>query len=183
MVAAWDILCFLNVFKNIDLSGVQHSHSAQGNDVNIQTGTMLRKLLNLKTTLLALEITFIFCFFIGMFWNPPVTTKLYDQNHHFYINRGYPVAWAGVSAADKTVEFPIVKASFLTMKLPDGSKWTKIIDLRIFFPLFITVFLISYILSFFFVKASKKNKNLNIILIPISLTLLLECIFFYFFSL
>lgn len=143
---------------------------------------MLKKILNLKAGVLAFEISFIFCFFIGIFWNPPITNELFDQNHRFYINRGYPVAWAGISAVDKSVEFPIIKMPFLTKELNiDGSKWTKIIDLRIFIPLFLTSFLISYILTFIFAKASEENKAFNIIIVPAYFILLVICIFVYFF--
>lgn len=143
---------------------------------------MLKKILNLKAGILAFEISFIFCFFIGIFWNPPIATELFDQNHKFYINRGYPTAWAGVSAADRKVEIPIIKMPFLTRELVfDGSKWTKIIDLRIFAPLFIKTFLISYAFTFIFVKASEENKAFNIALIPAYYILLTICTFVYFF--
>lgn len=143
---------------------------------------MLKRALNLKAGILAFEISFIFCFFIGIFWNPPITSELFDQNHRFYINRGYPTAWAGVSAVDKNVEFPIIKMPFLTRELIfDGSKWTKIIDLRIFIPLFITIFLISYAFAFIFAKASEENKAFNIILIPAYFILFTISIFVYFF--
>lgn len=143
---------------------------------------MLKKILNLRAGILAFEISFIFCFFIGIFWNPPIVTELSDQNHRFYLNRGYPMAWAGVSAADKKVEFPIIKMPFLTRELVfDGSKWTKIIDLRIFVPLFIKIFLISYALTFIFVKAGEENQAFNIVLIPAYYILLAICIFMYFF--
>lgn len=143
---------------------------------------MFKKILNFKAGILAFEISFILCFFIGIFWNPPITTELFDQNRRFYINRGYPIAWAGVSAADKAVEFPIIKLPFLTETMSeDGSKWTKIIDFRIFFPLFITIFLISYVFTFIFVKASEENKAFNIILVPAYFILLTICISVYFF--
>jgi hypothetical protein len=143
---------------------------------------MFKKLWNWKAVVLAFEIAFIFCFFVGIFYNPPIITKLYDIKHQFYINRGYPVAWAGTSAINKAVEFPIIKAPFLMMKSwADESKWSKIIDLRIFIPLFMTALLISYTASFPFAKASEENKNLNFILFPTYFILLIGCIFFYFF--
>ena len=131
---------------------------------------------------MALEISFIFCFFMGVFWNPPITVEKYDQKHQYYINRGYPKAWAGVSASDKDVEFPIIRAPFIISREPfEGKEFNKIIDLRIFLPLFITVFLVVYMFAFFFGKASDENRSLNVILIPIYLILFLACIFFYFF--
>lgn len=143
---------------------------------------MFKRLLNFKATLLALEIAFIFCFFVGIFWNPPITTELFDSHHRFYINRGYPTAWAGVSAIDKTVKFPIIKAPFLVREIwEDRSKWAKIIDLRIFIPLFLITFLISYLPSFIIVKAVEENKSLNFILIPLYFVLFLACIFLYVF--
>ena len=143
---------------------------------------MFKKLWNWKAAILAFEVAFVFCFFVGRFWNPPIITKLYDSKHQFYINRGYPVAWAGTSAINKVVEFPIVKAPFLIKELRiNGSKWEKIIDLRIFIPLFMTVLLISYAVSFPLAKVSEENKNFSFILFPTYFILLISCIFFYFF--
>lgn len=142
----------------------------------------IEKLLIIKGGILALELAFIFCFFIGIFWNPPIATEVYDQNHRFYINRGYPIAWAGTSATDKNVELPYIKAPLLTQKLSiDGSEWNKVIDLKIFTPLFISAFLVFYLLSFPFAKASDENKSLNMVLIPSYVVLALLCIFVYFF--
>lgn len=143
---------------------------------------MFKNLFNFKALLLALEIALAICFFSGIFWNPPITEEVFDSNHRYYLNRGYPKAWAGVSAIDKTVEFPIMKAPFLIRELgEDGSKWTKIIDLRIFLPLLLIVFLVAYLPSFLIAKASEENKSLNFILIPSYFIFLLACIFFYFF--
>lgn len=143
---------------------------------------MFKKLFDFKATLLAFEIAFAFSLFLGIFWNPPITEELFDKNHRYYINRGYPKAWAGVSAIDKEVEFPIIEVPFLVREMrEDGSKWVKIIDLRIFFPLFITIFLVAYLPSYIIAKASEENKSLNYISIPTYIVFLLACIFFYFF--
>jgi len=142
---------------------------------------MLKRFLNSKTLFIALETAFIFCFFTGIFWNPPIIIKQYDYNHRFYINRGYPVAWAGVSSIDKEVEFPIIKAPFLARDLFDNSRWVKIIDLRVFAPLFTGLFLISYILLFFVTEIIERSRYKNTILIPIYFILSLACVFFYYF--
>lgn len=143
---------------------------------------MFKKIFNFKASILAFEISFIFLFFIGIFWNPPIITERFDQRHQLYVNRGYPKAWAGISAIDKDVEFPIIRAPLITSREPfEGKEFNKIIDLTIFLPLFITTFLIVYIFTFFFGKASDENKSLNIILIPIYLIMFLACIFVYFF--
>lgn len=146
---------------------------------------MKRKLLSLKASILAFEIAFIFCFFIGIFWNTSTASskivETYDENHRFYINRGYPIAWAGTSALDKKVDFPIIKVPFVTRILrDDGSKWNKIIDLKVFLPLFASVFLISYIFTFLFINTIKKSRYLKYILFPIYTVLLLLGIFVYF---
>lgn len=143
---------------------------------------MFKKILNFKAGILAFEISFVFCFFLSIFWNPPITTELFDQNYRFYINRGYPKAWAGVSMENKSVAFPVIKMPFSTRELvSNGSRWTKIIDLSIFLPLFLAVFLLSYPVTFVFAKASEENKALNIILIPSCVILAFACIFFYFY--
>lgn len=141
-----------------------------------------KTLLNFKAGALAFGISFVFCFFIGIFWNPPITTQVYDQNHRFYINRGYPAAWAGVSQANKSVELPFIKAPFLTRKLwIDDSSWVKVIDLRVFTPLFAAAFIIAYLVAFPFAKASEENKSFNIILIPSYILVFLLSVFVYFF--
>ena len=143
---------------------------------------MLKKIFNLKAAILAFEISFILCFFISIFFNSSITIEKFDQKYHYYVNRGYPKAWAGVSALNKDVEFPIVKAPFITSRESfEGKEFNKIIDLRIFLPLFISVFLVVYPFAFFFGKASDENRSLNIILVPTYLILFLGCIFVYFF--
>lgn len=104
-------------------------------------------------------------------------TELYDNSHYFYINRGYPTPWSGVSGINKVVDFQIIKAPFLITYYPN---YVKIIDLGIFIPLFIKTLLISYIFSFFFVKVIERKKYVKLILIPTYLVLLFACIFFYF---
>jgi hypothetical protein len=101
---------------------------------------MFKRFWNLKIFVLAIQLAFILCFFTGIFWSSSgiynsARNEVYDTYHWLYINRGLPTAWAGVSMTDKIVEFPIVKAPFLTQKTSEGtSVWSKIIDLKIFVP-------------------------------------------------
>lgn len=139
-----------------------------------------KKLWDLKAFILALQISFIFCFFIGIFWNHPVRVEVFNENSRYYINRGYPISWAGVSKPSLPVDFPIIKAPFLISQI-EGDSYAKIIDLSIFLPLFLAVLLIAYPITFVFSKASDDNKALNIILIPSYIFLTLVCIFFYFY--
>ncbi len=108
--------------------------------------------------------------------NSPFTEK-YDNNYYFYINRGYPTPWSGVSAINKELEFPIIKAPFLVTYY---SNYVKIINLKVFIPLFIKTMLISYIFSFFFIKAIEGKKYIKFILIPIYFILFVVSIFTYF---
>lgn len=139
-----------------------------------------KKFWNLKAFILAFQIAFIFCFFIGIFWNHPVRVEVFNENSWYYINRGYPISWAGVSKPFLSVDPPIIKAPFLTSEIY-GDTYDKIIDLSIFLPLFLGVLLVAYPITFVFSKAAEENKSFNIILVPSFILLALGCIFFYFF--
>jgi len=103
----------------------------------------LKLLLRPLALVIALEVTFIICFFTGTFWNPPVRIELFDPLHRYYINRGYPKSWTGVSRDDKTVSLPFVKMPY-TGTWMDGVLWVKIIDMRVFVFLFIALFIVAY---------------------------------------
>lgn len=139
---------------------------------------MYRKFWNIKAFIIAFQISFIFCFFIGIFNNSMNTAPTIMKNKWFWINRGYPVAWSGVTLPNLSVDFPLIKAPLLTR---EGDYWAKIIDLRIFLPLFLTVLAIAYCVIFVFFKIVEENKFFRTILIPIYVLLTLGCIFFYFF--
>jgi hypothetical protein len=131
-----------------------------------------------KLIILAFELSFIFCFFLGIFGSTENPIHLYNDNHSFYLNRGYPNSWAGVSVANKQVDYPIIKAPFIQIKLQeDGSIVNKIIDLRLFLPFFIITLIIFYILLWSFSRFVKFNK---ISFVIISGFLLILCLFFYF---
>lgn len=137
---------------------------------------------NVKALILAFGSTFLFSFFIGTFWNPQITTQVYDLDHRFYINRGYPVAWAGISDASKNVELPFVKMPFLKRNLSiDDSEWVKIIDLGVFIQLFTTFFIVAYLIAFPLAKAGEENGIFNLLLVISYIILFPLCFFVYFF--
>lgn len=147
---------------------------------------MLKKFWDLKSVILAFEVAFIFCFFVGIFHNRSAKqsnySQVFNERSWYYINRGLTIPWSGVSLENKLVDFPIIKAPFLVIKDPwfGIKKFNKIIDLGIITPLFVTLFLISYIFVFFFRKAFDENKNLNKILISIIIVFIPISIFLYF---
>lgn len=122
---------------------------------------MVRKIWNIKAAILAFEIAFFFCFFLGIFVNSGKESswiERYEGQYHYYINRGYPIPWAGISASDKRVDLPVVKAPFVTYS---RAKIYKIIDLSIFLPFFVVSFLFFYCLpSYIFARATDENKKL-----------------------
>lgn len=138
---------------------------------------------NIKGAILAFEIAFIICFFSGIFWNGGGLARqegVFNQNSWYYINRGVPWPWAGVSVIDKSVNFPIIKAPLIKKDL-NGNNYNKIIDLSVFLPLFIILFLISYCFTYIFGKASSENKGMNILLVPILFMFFFFGILIYFF--
>src|SRR3989338_9957788 len=153
---------------------------------------MLNNKLDIKTFVLAIEVSFFFCFFLSIFYNRllinqsykydlPLSREKGSAQRHFYINRGYPIAWAGVSAINKNVEFPLVKAPFIVSKLSiDGSKWSKIIDLKVFIPTFMAMLVIFYRLLLPITKKINAIRHSFFLLAPIYLILLAACKFVYF---
>lgn len=140
----------------------------------------LKKFWNLRAFILAFQIAFVFCFFIGIFWNHPVRVEVFNDNRWYYLNRGYPVSWAGVSKPSLSVDFSVIKAPFLTNGIY-GDTYDKIIDLSIFIPFFLAILFLTYPIGFVLSKAAEENKSFNIVLIPVLIVLTLGCIFFYFF--
>lgn len=137
-----------------------------------------KKFWNLKAFVVAFQISFIFCFFIGIFNNSINTAPTIYKNRWFWINRGYPVAWSGVTLPKLSVDFPLIKAPFLTR---EGDSWAKIIDLKIFLPLFIAVLVVAYPFIFVSFKAEENNESFNLILISGYILLTFACIYFYVF--
>jgi hypothetical protein len=135
---------------------------------------------DLRAFILSFEMAFVFCFFIGIFWNPPVRMEVFNERSWYYINRGYPISWAGVSKPNRTVNFPIIRAPFLTNEISQD-KYDKIIDLRVFIPLFIAILLGSYVIAFIFSYFAKKNKFINLILVSNIVILIFISIYSYFF--
>lgn len=150
---------------------------------------MIKKFWNLKTAILAFEIAFILCFINGVFWDnipswkQPSSNQKFNETSWYYLNRGlFPKSWAGISVADKTVEFPIIKMPLLTItENYSGIKFNKIINLEKFTGLFLITFLIMYLLTYPLGRASDENKSLNYFLIPMIGILFLLMIFVYFF--
>lgn len=143
---------------------------------------MFRKLWRFKASILAFEMTFIICFFTGIFWSR-ISLEVYNNDSWYYINRGIPFSWAGTSLLNKKVDFPVIKAPFLVVKdsFIDNIDHAKIINLGVFIPLFIVYFTVFYIPSFIMTKAAGENKQWNFILYPMYGVMLIGCILVYFF--
>lgn len=141
---------------------------------------MVKKLFSRKATILTLGIAFIICFFLGSFANAPKTMdQSFDGKYWYYINRGYPVAWAGIALTNSQIEFPLVKMPFLTRN-NDGKEFVKIIDLKIFTPLLLITFFLSYLPAFIFAKAVNENKHLLIFFVIVNVIVLAIALFIYF---
>jgi hypothetical protein len=134
---------------------------------------------NIHVFVLAFLITFIFSFFIGIFVSP-VRIQVFGEDQWYYINRGYPTSWAGVSKVHLPVEPPIVKAPFISAEIM-GDTYHKIIDLRVFLPFFLAVLLFAYPLTFAVYKFIEESRYSHIVLKVLYVGLTLACIFFYFF--
>lgn len=142
---------------------------------------MLKHLFQAHAAILALIISLTIVFFVGCFANPPVNMDAsFSGKYWYYINRGYPLAWAGVSLAGTKIDFPLVKMPFLSADDGRGTALVKIIDLSGFMPIFLGVFLISYIPSFILAKAVDENKNLLPFLIGLDIFITAIGIFIYF---
>lgn len=110
-----------------------------------------------KTFIFAFELTFVFCFLLGIFWQTPPRLQEFNSRHWYFINRGYPIPWAGQSLSDLPVTPPLVKLPFLRYVSADGNH-SKIIDLWIFTPLFVSIFLAVFSLVLAPFEAISKNK-------------------------
>jgi hypothetical protein len=129
---------------------------------------------SLKSLILSLLFSLVLIFFFGVFMNGPMRVE-YSQEHHFMINRGYPQAWAGVTALDKPLEFPLVKAPFLVKQVGvQDDLVTKIIDLKLLakYVFWVTLFFSPFIFIFFkFLEKNSKEKDVFIFLTTLFLIL------------
>jgi len=130
--------------------------------------------------ILSFQIAFAFCFFIGIFWHHPVRGEKFNDRNWYYINRGDPISWAGVSRADKQVDLPIIKAPFIRQTLEDGQHYDKIIDLTVFLPFFLIMTAAGYYFLTTFFKNQINNKKSNKVFSISFLILLFFDYFFYF---
>lgn len=133
----------------------------------------------LRTASLAILFSFVLTFFLSIFWNPPVRQQVMNERSWFYINRGYPVPFAGVSKPDKVVDFPLIKARFILKEI-FGVRYQKVIDLRILLPQLFITFVFSFPVWRILVKAIEENSKLSIFLVAAYSLLGFLCYFFYF---
>lgn len=82
----------------------------------------------LKSLIFSLLIALNVVLFMGVFTASDSYYEYSDQ-YHYHVNRGLVASWAGVSAIDKPVPFPLVRAPFLRN---ENIPVDKIIDLSIF---------------------------------------------------
>lgn len=129
---------------------------------------------------LAVIIAFSITFFLGIFYNPPIKIAKYTGSSWYYVNRGYPIAWAGVSKNGMVVDFPVVKAPLLTNERY-GDIYEKVIDLRIFIPLFAVLLIPGYAISRIISKAVKENRRLLVFQVICYAVFTLAAIYSYFF--
>ena len=131
----------------------------------------------LKSAVLGFQLSFIICFFLGIFWHYPHLVQEFTQTRWYYLNRGGPLLWSGISMLNRSVPFPIVTMPFLTIHF-DGIEHVKIIDLRIFLPFFLILFgLFSFISYKIILLLEKRDK----VLIKIYVVLTILCLLVYFF--
>ena len=125
---------------------------------------MVRNLISVKAAILAFELAFVLCFFSGIFYvfSSGFYSK-HDLPHWYYVNRGLFISWAGVSLRDTAVELPLIKAPFILIKEDwVGGEWNKVIDLGRFLPIFASIFILAYLVAYPLIRASDKNKSINI---------------------
>lgn len=134
-----------------------------------------KKYFRWKLVVVAMELAFTGCFFIGIFSNSSLRMPTFKKNQWFYINRGYPVAWAGVTKENFSVDFPLIKAPLIYRTI-ESEGFNKIIDLRIFGFLYLIFLVASYPVVYFFYRAVMTERGLTVV----TWLLLLPCLLFYF---
>jgi len=106
--------------------------------------------------------------FFGIFWTGTLRNE-FSTRYHYYMNRGGFTTWAGASAVDKPVPFPLVKAPFLQK---EGSKAVKIIDLSVFGKYVFLFSIFPFLTLTLFGQYAKQNKifgNVIIFLIVVQI--------------
>ncbi len=110
---------------------------------------------NLQPIIVSLSITFLVLFFTGSFANSSGNSpKSYSNGSWYFINRGIPIPWSGVSLTKTNVYLPIIKSPFLSLEIGKDN-FVKVIDLKIFIPLFIITFTITLWLLKTLIKSDK----------------------------
>ena len=107
----------------------------------------------LKSLIFSLLIGLNIVLFMGIFMASGSYHEYSDQ-HHYHVNRGLVSSWVGMSAIDKPVPFPLVRAPFLRK---ESYPIDKIIDLSIFTKYII--FIASPIFLFLMIMGITYNKS------------------------
>lgn len=136
----------------------------------------------LKTTLLAFLLTWNLVFFLSIFLNFPYPRRqVHNQDYHYFIHRGYPIPWSGVSNANREVPTPLVKAPFIAKTTyKDSQSYIKIIDLNIFSKTFFLTFVIILVLLSIIFRSASFGKSSSSKYPLMVLSLLLLGTFLYF---
>ena len=132
-----------------------------------------------KIATVVVLLSLILCFFLGSFANAPFAHNNFNERSWYYINRGYPVPFAGVSLASRPVDLPVMKLPFLVRTMGTDT-FDKVMDLRVFLPMLLITVVILYPLAFSVIKAFEGMKLYRVTFLPVLIVLILVLVWSYF---
>lgn len=122
---------------------------------------MIKKIINSKALMLAINLAFGVTLFIGCFANAPQNMdESFKGKYWYYVNRGYPEAWAGLKLANSQVDYPLVTMPFISIDDDRGTRLEKVINLNLVWPVFLKAMILAYIPAYIFAKAVEENNKL-----------------------
>ncbi|MDR0463157.1 MAG: hypothetical protein LBG64_02980 [Pseudomonadales bacterium] len=139
----------------------------------------MKKIWNWKILILTIPLALTICFLAGAFMGTPIRL-IFPNDNSCFINRGIPIAYAGVCNPSLTIDFPIVRAPFIILDVL-GDTYYKIIDLSVLMPMFLVMLIPTYVTILYLKKKLEINNNKNFALLIISSIIL--CILSYFLAL
>lgn len=127
----------------------------------MRLATLLKKYYRFPSVVYSVGIATNIVLLFSVFTNSPVITVQNDK-YHYMIDRGLPSPWAGYSALDKPVPFPIVKMPMLVRSVGNRQKAIKVVNVYLFAKYVATMMLITYPISYVLFRTIEENKKLKV---------------------
>lgn len=108
-------------------------------------------------------IALFFTMMMGIFYNK-VSESNFTSAYHYYIHRGYPTAYFGISAVDAKVPAHVVKIPYFKKQVSAGTEVIKVLNIHTFLISFMQYFVLGAIMGYVLSRFMRKRRTIQIFL-------------------